>query len=1248
MKKSSTRKRGGNGKSILSFFLGMIMGVVLFIGAIAGTIYAVLTAVSVGDLMDSAGTDPNAVFDQNSDMPDKSIWDIVMDLKDDVPNIGNMSLNELSEKYGVSNKLEGLDDIKGIDISSLFDLPISQIGTGLYDIVMGITLNNVGNLTGLDFAEYGIPILTDNLNVPIVDAIDIIMSTLGGELTLRQIEDNFGITLGEGGIFDSIKDTPLSQISDVIDGLRIVDVIGTDNDKFVEIGVNTVYVKTDRYEAISSTEWDLIDPNAVSYVCGIENGVLLKRDLRFVQKTAIDEDGNEYVVKDENGDPVYVVDNSCYDDPNSDKTYFRYYEYEPYDSATMPATGEFYVKVYGNRFVESTLGYALAEEGFMPLKDLYANEHGNIFTTSGNKVNLEYDIFFADEENNIVKADRFGVDPFIYTIDSSTVLSRDNEGYARVHVGTADSAVQTISYITIGNLENATDELKNIKLGDVIEINEDSAHILQVMKDTCIKDFSMSIDDLLLSEVIDITYSLYTEDPNGDYIFVTQPTDKYVEYDDTLHAGKDKYVLIYQADEDGKYVLKDGQYYYYDEGDTSLQELPRFSQRFYLADGTEPADTVYYAHDKGGYYTLYHPKYGTSVTRYTKQTTPSRFGQFKDYILVTEDNIIGSSAYIKFYWNGTEMIEGVMDGQPVYIPGKASSKALQRLASTRIGDLSEAFDNLILGDVIDIDPNIYEVALDTSNTEEQYYYEVDGVFFEASQEFIASNPENIYYVISSKGTSHIVMRMMAYMPVLEIGNRMEEVVNELYLKDLIDIFEYNIVEEDNASYGDAGEYFAPFDDDYTEYIGENIYQYAFIPNADGKYYLRDYQYFALTDEQANVFLNGTVSVGYQKVSASTAIDAATSLTTILTTGNGYFYDVTSGTYHHNPALCAYILSNYIKSGATEGLDSIYTRIAGTELLPTFTNPTYNGEEMLYVNILGQYVKYDASNLAHADLEKYILLRDGYALVNDNANDTREHYFYNATSGTFSTDSTGAVALTFIKNSVKGNDGVNDLYYYVALDGKYTEDQNNGILHNTYSKNLAENTYITTEESDASHVFADGHIYEISEMPNNAQDVVYVKGVVGVIFNIVNEDEVDDILGLMNPNTIKIGYIQKQSVAALRAFAKHNVKVGNLNTALDQFTVNDMIAIAPDSMFDDEEIKYAKINELSDVFQSKLKNITIRNILDWGNITTLNQDVLSIIGDATLEDFFASLTFENGDIHVNIVKLYINIYARQNQ
>lgn len=1262
MKQSSSSKKHNGGRGILSFFLGMIMGIVLFVGAIAGTIYALIATVKVGEITDFAGLEDGVVFDEGADINNKTLLQIYQMLaKEDFPN---MTLGELAEKYGLNGKLDLASDATDfVDISVLYDVPLKDLGEEWAGLILNqITLNKVGNVTGLDFTEYGLPILSENVNVPIVDAIDNILSSLSGELTLRQIEDNFGITLGNEGVLAVIKDTPISQISEVINGLKVGTIIGADNDKFVQIGVNTAYVKTERYEKVEPEEYDLIDKNAVSYICGIDEGIVLERELRFVQKTAIDENGEEYKVFDGDGSPVFVVDNSCYNMTEEDegKEYYRYYEYEAYQPNDMPATGAFYVKAYGNHFVDKGFGYELVEEGFVPLAEIYADENGSPFTTAGSTVLLEDDIYHLVNDKLEI-AEKYGIDPFIHTIDSSTLLSNKYTGYARVHIGSADPAVQVLSHLTVGALENSTDDLKHVKLGDILEITESSAHILQVMKDTSIIDISMTIESLLLSDLIEITPSLYTEDPNGDYVFLTLPTDKYVEYNELLHAGETKYVLKYVEDEKGRFVLKDNEYFYYDENDPALVGLTRYSDRYYPATGSEPQDTVFYAHKEGGYYTLYHPDYGTEVTRYTKQTTPEEMGKFRDYILAT-DLEIANSAITKYYWNGTEMVAGVVSDKPLYVAGIASSKVIQRLASSIVRYLGPDFEHLILGDVIDIDPDIYAVAGDTSDTSVKYYYDANGVFLEAKQEFIAENPDMTFYTVTSEGTSHIVMKMLAYLPVTKVGERMESIINELYLEDLITIYENNVVEEDTDYIGEAGEYFTPYDSDFDQVVDGETFHYAYIPDVDGKYYLREYDFVKLTEEQAKFFamddegmMSATMTFYYQ-VRTTTA---ASTLQDILTTGNGYFKD-DQGNFHHNPALCAYILTRYLETvaaGGTEtpaGFDCVYimskyhngSSATGPSAI-VFSNRNYNGVPMLYVNILGQYIPYDSESRMHSTLDKYLLVTEGYTLADETNSAGRQLYYFDKTTNTFTTDSTNSLGLTFVKNSPKANDGTKDLYYYVALDSKYTDDVNNGIMHTTYSKHLAETTYVKVDEADATHVLVDGKIYDLGTMPNNATDTIFLKEEIGCIFTIEDQSEVSSVLALLDPATIKINYIQKQSVAALRAFAEHDVKVGGLNDAVNNFTVNDMINIAPDTMFDDAELRNAKINELSTIFQGRIKNMTIKNILDWGNITTLDDDVYSIIGDATLEDFFAALSYENGDIHVDIVVLYINIYARQN-
>ncbi|MBR2485120.1 MAG: hypothetical protein IKB54_02050, partial [Clostridia bacterium] len=217
-----------------------------------------------------------------------------------------------------------------------------------------------------------------------------------------------------------------------------------------------------------------------------------------------------------------------------------------------------------------------------------------------------------------------------------------------------------------------------------------------------------------------------------------------------------------------------------------------------------------------------------------------------------------------------------------------------------------------------------------------------------------------------------------------------------------------------------------------------------------------------------------------------------------------------------------------------------------------------------------------------------------------------------------------------------------------LDSEYDDAVGLGEVIPTFSKQMASTTYIETDEASATLAFYDKKLIAKDEVPDDAVDVVYVKETIGYIVKIKGDNaEVLAFLELMDAGTKKVTYVQQQSAPALKAFAVHDVKVNSLDTALREFTISDMMNVAPDSLFDDEEIKNASIDDLGTVFQNKLKNMTIQNILDWGNITTLSDEVLAIIGEATLEDFFASLSYANGDIHVDIVKLYDSIYARQN-
>ena len=1381
-------------KGTLTFVLGIIMGIVLLVGAIAGTIYAVATSFTIGDISEKVGlTGENAIFDEGSEITNKTIWEVGQDLIADVQNIGNMSLNEIAEKYGLTKHTDNFGEISGIDISPLFDVPINQLKDNLGVVVDNITLNDIGEFAGMDFTEYGLPILEDNLYSPVTEALDAILKSIDGDnITLRQIEDNFGITLGENAIFNQIKDTPLSTFGDVINGIEVGKIIDADCDKFIKLGENQIYVKVDRYEEVMGDEIDLVKDGAATYVYGRSGDENLVRELRFVKKTTTDEDGNTIDVVDEHGNLVYKVDNTCYTvSEDNDKVYYRFIEFEAYNPETMPATSEFYVRSYGNHFVEIGGEYVPTTDGYVLLSSFAKNEGGSPFTTGAGKVTVTGNVYVRDDTlGAFVIAPTFGLNPEYAPATKDSRLDEGFDGYVRVHAGSSDVAIQVIAYTTVSGLNNATDTLMSLKLGDLIEVTEGSATILQTLKDKPLNKLSDSIDDLILGDVIEITYSLYAEDEKGDYVKIVDGDNFYYTlYNPTLHSGATRYTKMASGDPNHPdYILATEaeianssiQKFYLDEttntmvsgtpagenlyviGSASSKILQRLASisigdfsdafnllvlgdvidvdmdvyeplpstfdftsvspfdEFFVFDGsmyltTDTPETdittktvyrlveessssailkklalvkvndlsdkmntliddmrldevmditpvLYMPHDEGsyvyvkngGYYTLYNPAVHTDSQRYVRVTN----GDFT-YRLATEEEIADGTV-TKYYWNDTEKRMETTGTGAAYVETDYSSLMLQRFARVKISGFSDALDGLALSDVMDIDADVYEKTdVSVLDPHKNYYRYDDGLYVEVDSDYITAHPTENYYTVASHGTSHIVMKKMAYLAVTDLGNRMEDVINDLYLKDLMDIYEFDVIKDDIANYGVEGEYLVPYDDDYTIYDGDEAHHFSFIRDENGKYYLRDTMYFALNEAQTAALKTGTVTYKYSLFDASLIADALHNLDTFpevmadlfKSGGHGYYKDK-FGKMHYNPALCTYIAI----SGRSELYSRLYTRkeaepgyTGETLILPIYSNPTYKGTKMLYVKVLGNYVEYDATNPVHADLEKYLLLSDGYALVEDSTADTRDKYYLKADGTDIIPDKSSAcVGLTFIKNTLKHSEGGKNFYYYAPLDSEYDDAVGGGEVIPTFSKQIASTTYIQTDEASATLAFYDKKLIAKDELPDDAVGVVYVKETIGYIVKIKGDNaEVLAFLELMDAGTMKVAYVQQQSAPALKAFAVHDVKVNSLDDALKEFTISDMMDVAPDSLFDDEDIKNASIDGLGTVFQKKLKNMTIQNILDWGNITSLSDEVLSIIGEATLEDFFASLSYANGDIHVDIVKLYDNIYARQN-
>lgn len=540
----------------LNFVIGMIVGMVLLVVAVVGAVFAAGSLVSVGQIENTLGTD---IFDDESDVNNKTILELVQSLIGDLQNMDELTIEKLRTDYGLKIPTE----ISGIDITPLFGYSLLEVPDHLGDVVNNMTLRDVGEFLDMDFeTEYpDLRVLQDNLDEKVNVALDNVLSSIDDEkMTVYTIERDFGLSLGENNLITTLRHTPLSSFAEVMDNLPVGVVIDADSDLFVEKGAVRLYVVADDYIEVPAGELTspLADGTRVTetYIAGADENGLVYREMRYVM----------------NDDGSYEPDNSCYassfDAEANTETYYRHIVYTAYDSsANYGADAVFAVKTFLNDYVsDGAGGFVLADGGFLSLDNILANADGtytlNAAVLDGSVAVTDGSIDFAtlhvfasvtadDGTVSVEPAAEYGRDPEA-VLDDNTRLDDNFTGYLRVHAGTAEPPAQVIAGETISTIAGATDALTSLKLGEVLDIDENSAKILQTLKDTPINKMSDALDTLTLSDATDIVMSKYEKADNGSYVFVAndgtvggeavKDGEKYLGYftlyNPTVHTGE--------------------------------------------------------------------------------------------------------------------------------------------------------------------------------------------------------------------------------------------------------------------------------------------------------------------------------------------------------------------------------------------------------------------------------------------------------------------------------------------------------------------------------------------------------------------------------------------------------------------------------------------------------------------------------------------------------------------------------------
>lgn len=1130
----------------LNFVIGMIVGMVLLVVAVAGAVLAAGTLVSVGQIESTLGTD---IFDDESSVNDLTVLELVQNLVKDLQNLDGFTIEKLKTDYGVKIP----DEISGIDITPVFGYPITEVPNHLGDIVNNMTLRDVGEFLNMDFeTEYpDLRVLQDNLDEKVNVALDNVLSSIDDEkMTVYTIERDFGLSLGENNLITTLKHTPLSSFAAVMDHLPVGTVVDADSDLFVAEGAVALFVVTDEFVEVPAGELtsSLADESLVAetYIAGADENGIIYREMRYVM----------------NDDGTYEPDNSCYassfDAAANTETYYRHIVYTAYDSAATYGEGTvFAVKTFLNDFVsDGEGGFVLADGGFFTLDNVFTDLDGttlNAYILSDASVVKEGGLDLAalelyvsvtndDDTTSLRPADTFGVDPAA-TVDDDTRLDDNFTGWVRIHVGDADPAMQVIAGETISTISGATDAITALKLGEVLDIDENSAKILQTLADTPINKMSDALDTITLADATDIAMSEYVVAKDGAYVKVTS--------------------------ESG-----------------------------------------------GTYYTLYNPTVhtGENIMRY--------------------DRTVG-------------------DGD--------ASVALQRLAGTTIPNISAAFSGMVLGDALNIEVDTFAPVNGTLTNGETYYvFNKLGYPERVVYEDGKSDPDAAYFERTREGEGNAVLKQLAYVNIDNVSEAMDGIIENTLLSDIIDVVEYAVIEVTDVSGDPSASYeqwFFEHDAVYTVGTGENAKHYTFVYDGNGKYYMTDVVYLSATDGQKAQFEDGNITFSY------VSNGGYTDLIELLTArgGNIYFKSTEAGetVYKTNPALLAYYIAQSVSADtedkALAALKATYSRVEtadGDHTADIYTNVAETAYGGLYVfnegtvadrNVsFGGYTLYDAENPAHWGAELFFKYSDGFYPASSEVLENGGYtlYTYTPEDGfTEASDPTGSDEEYYVKLAAKTEDGRTEadgstllnLYYFTLIDENFEEG------YTVYANRECDTVYVKDEGGDWVKVGSEWVAFDENDPEHEGLD--RFNAVIGYIGNsAANDGGVSVKLDRLS-NSAVTNTIEEKSPTILITLLQRQVTIGSLNDAIDTLTIGELMEIEPGSVFDNDVLRNATIENLSEKVSSLFTDMTIGTLLEYANVS-VSSEIAYILQDVKIADFFGALEYhQNGQLTVNMGKLF---------
>lgn len=548
--------KGGFGK-FLTFILGLVVGVLLVGGTIAGVVYYAVAAVSVNDV-ENYTKQEFTFIDKDAEIRNKSILDIYDMVKGG--NIKETTVSDAKRIFGIDiikileNSLEITVDEKSRE--TLGALKVADVfkGDNLKVVLNCFTLGDVLKKTGIDTTT-GLaskPIVQEHISEPVIDGFNALLKSLEiNEMTIAEMQYLLGVSFGAGGVLDTVANVKIGDLNSAINNIKFEDVLPDfDRDFYAEwdyqnntavlyrrsraqfspktlIAANGTseyfeYVSNDK--KVSGETYYLLDADAGTIKVSDDGNWKLKAGAELPYfKNRYDKSGNqnrfgtEYVVpEDSHGMTVTERYDADYSTKNESGLF--YYEY---DFVTATEAGvEYFYRV--GAAVRTKIQDATGTE---PAKYAEIIEwRGYVETTKADYFEVEpWKTYGYSRDGKVT-------DEELREYKSTDSLAR----YALVHVGKSEPVLKALADETLNTLDGA---IGDMKLGQVIEITDDSADILKKLKDSKISEIDKDVKNVKVGDIMKVV-SDTTAEKAAEGAYIALPAGK--EYKGTFITAKDE------------------------------------------------------------------------------------------------------------------------------------------------------------------------------------------------------------------------------------------------------------------------------------------------------------------------------------------------------------------------------------------------------------------------------------------------------------------------------------------------------------------------------------------------------------------------------------------------------------------------------------------------------------------------------------------------------------------------------------